>query len=36
MKNVIRTISIISYLLIILAGQMIGLPFYPMVNLYRF
>src|SRR5690606_14077430 len=27
MKNVIRTISIISYLLIILAGQMIGLPF---------
>ena len=27
MKNTIRTISIISYLLIILAGQMIGLPF---------
>jgi|SRR5690554_1508369 len=27
MKNVIRTISIISYMLIILAGQMIGLPF---------
>lgn len=27
MKNVIRTTSIISYLLIILAGQMIGLPF---------
>ena len=27
MKNVIRTTSIICYLLIILAGQMIGLPF---------
>jgi len=27
MKNAIRTTSIISYLLIILAGQMIGLPF---------
>jgi hypothetical protein len=27
MKNLIRIISIISYLLIILAGQMIGLPF---------
>ena len=27
MKNAIRTISIISYLLIILAGEMIGLPF---------
>jgi hypothetical protein len=27
MKNIIRTISIISYTLIILAGQMIGLPF---------
>jgi hypothetical protein len=27
MKNVIRTISIISYMLIILAGQMIALPF---------
>ena len=28
MKNVIRTTSIISYVLIILAGQMIGLPFF--------
>jgi hypothetical protein len=27
MKNVIRIISIISYMLIILAGQIIGLPF---------
>jgi hypothetical protein len=27
MKNAIRSTSIISYLLIILAGQMIGLPF---------
>jgi hypothetical protein len=27
MKNLIRTISIISYLSIILAGQMIGIPF---------
>lgn len=27
MKNLIRTTSIVSYLLIILAGQMIGLPF---------
>lgn len=27
MKNAIRTTSIISYLLIILAGEMIGLPF---------
>lgn len=26
MKNTIRTISIVSYLIIILAGQMIGLP----------
>ena len=27
MKNVLRTISIISYLIIILVGEMIGLPF---------
>ena len=27
MKNVLRTISIISYLVIILVGEMIGLPF---------
>ncbi len=27
MKNVTRTLSIISYLIIILAGEMIGLPF---------
>ena len=28
MKHIIKNISILSYLLIILAGQMIGLPFF--------
>jgi hypothetical protein len=36
MKNVIRTTSIISYLLIILTGQMIGLPFFLWLILTTF